>query len=159
LIKRLPLKVRLRRFARDLLHRMRRPRRVTCLDCGYLSFGGAEATGEDRVILAERMAAWGNVGISLDISLDTLRCFRSLWLEYRLLGGGDEVILSELDTDRRGCRGFDRHRPGFTPSEHLDLLSKRWEARRQFWLTVLGSAAGATLALLVAWLTWWWGIK
>lgn len=151
MIKRLPLRARLRRLALGIIRRIRHPTKVTCLECGFLSFGKAEATAEDRVLL-------GDFNMSPSISLDNLYCFRSLWLGS-VYGRGDEAIIDEIAADRRGCTGFDRHRPGFTPSEHLDLLSKRWEARRQFWFTVLGSATGAALALLVAWLTWRWGIK
>lgn len=107
------------------------------------------------MLLANRV---DRANISPSISLDNLRCFRSLWLDS-VYGGGDESIIYELAADRRDCTGFDRHKPGFTPSEHRDLLSKRWDARRQFWLTVLGSAVGSALALLVAWLTWHLGIK
>jgi hypothetical protein len=158
--RRQPLKVRLRRRARNLIHRIRRPRRVTCLDCGFLSFGEAEATKEDRVMLAARVGLAGrNVEVSPSISLDTIRCFRSRWIDYAVFGGDDDSILRELAMDRRGCPDFGTHRRGFSPKEHKDQLLKRWESRRQFFLTVLGSAVGSLLALLVAWLTWRLGIK
>lgn len=161
MLRRQPLKVRLRRFSRSLFHRLKRPRRVTCLDCGYLSFGEAEATVEDRVMLAHRVGelAETNAYMSPSISLDDLRCFRACWIDYAVYARNDYSILRELEMDRRGCKDFDRHRRGFKPYEHRDLLLKRWETRRQFFFTVVGSAVGSALALLVAWLTWRFGIK
>lgn len=160
MIRRPPLKVRIIRNARNLAHCIRHPRRITCLECGFLSFGGAEATCEDRVMVDARVALAGtNIEVSPSISLDKLCCFRSLWVDYAVYGGGDEGTIRELAMDRRGCAGFNPHRPGFKPGEHRDMLLKRWEARRQFFLTVLGSAIGATLALLGAWLTGRLGIK
>lgn len=107
-------------------------------------------TAEDRVILSAQ-ADETNLGLS--ISLDKLCCYRSLWINYAVFGLGDDGIIRELQEDRRDCAEFDRHRRGFKPSEHKDLLLKRWDSKRQFLLTVLGSVVGALLGLLVGWLT------
>lgn len=113
-------------------------------------------TAEDRVILSAQ-ADETNIGLS--ISFDNLCCYRSRWINYAVLGLGDDGILRELQEDRRDCAEFDRHRRGFKPNEHKDLLLKRWDSKRQFFLTVLGSAVGSLLGLLVGWLTWRLGIK
>ena len=93
------------------------------------------------------------------LSLDSLCCSRSLWDDYMISMRGEEGILDELNPGRRGCLGFLRHRPGFKPDEHRDLLWKWWEAKRHFLLTVAGSAIGSLLAFFLAWLARRFGIR
>jgi hypothetical protein len=109
-----------------------------------LSFGEAEATVADRVMLGAR-------GEGPCPSLEDLQCFRSLWIAYAIHGGGDEGVFSELEVDRRGCEGFLRHRPGWSPNEHRDLLSRRLETREKIALVALGSLLTLIGALLLAW--------
>lgn len=137
------LKVRLKRLARKSFLWIRHPRRVTCYQCGFLSFGNDEVTFQHRRFLAS-----GEEGLSVE----NLRCFLSCWTEYGVYGRGEDIVRSELESDRRDCPGFFRHREGWAPNEHRELLSKRWETKRQFFLTVLGAAVGSAFALLVRWL-------
>lgn len=144
-----PLKVRLKRFARRALLQIRHPRRVTCYQCGFLAFGDDEVTLQHREVLVS----------GEPISVEGLRCFRSCWTDYGVYGWGEDIVRSELELDRRNCPGFFRHREGWTPNEHRDLLSKRWDTKRQFLFTVLGSAVGSLLAFLIALIAWQFGIK
>lgn len=150
IIRKPPLRVRLKRFAHRAFLWIRHPSRVTCYQCGFLSFGEDEVTLQHREVLASG-------GPSL--SVENLRCFRSCWTEYGVYGWSEDIVRSELENDRRGCPGYFRHREGWKPNEHRDLLSKRWETKRQFFFTVLGAALGSALALLVAWLTVKLGVK
>lgn len=144
------LRARLKGLARRSFLRVKHPRRVTCYQCGFLSFGDNEVTFQHREILASGEPS---------LAVENLRCFRSCWTEYGVYDWSEDTVRSELEMDRRDCQGFFRHRPGFKPNEHRDQLLKRWETKRQFFFTVLGSALGSAFALLVAWLTIKFGLK
>jgi hypothetical protein len=134
----------LREFAHGVLVRAKHPRRATCLDCGFLALGDAEVTAADRVMLAAR-------GTSGCPSLDILRCSRSLWVGYDLtyVGTSAEGIFEELEADRRDCAGFLSYRPGWTPNEHRDLLTKALETREKALLAVLSFLLGVLTVLAV----------
>lgn len=134
-----PLKIRLKGFARRSFLRVKHPSRVTCYQCGFLSFGDNEVTFQHREVLASGEPS---------LSVEKLRCFRSCWTEYGVYEWGEDVVRSELEIDRRDCPGFFRHRQGWTPNEHRDLLSKRLETRQKIAFAFFGSF----LTLLVAWL-------
>lgn len=140
----------LRRLAHGLLIRVKHPKRVACLNCGFLSLGEAEVTAADRLMLSAK-------GAGACPDLEVLHCSRSLWVRYDLFYSGTnaEGIFEELEVDRRDCAGFLRHRPGWTPFEHRDLLSKTLEARQKITFAVVGSL----LTLFAAWLTKQLGIR
>lgn len=148
IIKRSPLKVRLKMLARRSLLRIRRPR--SCLECGFLAFGEEEATREDRESLGFE---------SLNHSLVKFHCFLSCWTDCAVYGWSEDSVRRELEADRRDCPSFFRHRRGWTPNEHRELVSKRWDTKRQIIITVFGSFLGSALTLLVGWLAWRIGIK
>lgn len=132
----------LRRWANRLLIRARL-RKSTCLNCGFLALGDAEVSEASRAELAARGMAGGP-------SLDQLRCSRSLWVAYDLAYAETDVegVYKELlEEDRRCCRGFMWHRPGFPPSEHRDLVLRKLDS----WQKLLFAVLGAALALLVQW--------
>jgi hypothetical protein len=137
----------LRRLIRTAYLRVNHPRRVTCLDCGFLSLGEAEVTHADRVML--HMKGTGGWCPSLDV----LGCSRSLWVNYDLTYSGTsaEVIFDELDLDRRSCDGFFKYKPGWTPTDHRELLSKHQESRQKIVSGILLAVASSILTVLVAW--------
>ena len=140
---------RMRKLARTLVVRTRRPFKVTCLDCGFLSLGSEEVSAANRAMLGAR-------GVGGCPSLDLLRCSRSLWVSYDLMyvGTDADAIFEELEGDRRGCRGFLRYRPGWAPNEHRELLSKALETRQKVFFTILGTILGLLAAWVVHFLGW-----
>lgn len=121
---------------------------MTCLDCGFLSGGSDEVSSANRAMLAAR-------GVGGCPSLDHLHCSRSLWVSYDLtyVGTNADAIFEELEGDRRGCRGFLRYRPGWTPNEHRDLVGKAFETRQKVIFTILGTGLG----LLAVWIAYFFG--
>lgn len=146
MIKRPPLSRRLRNRVDRLAVLARHPKRVTCLECGFLSLGEAEVTKAERRMLASR-------GVGSCPPLDVIRCSRALWVDYDLMYAGTDSdgIFDELEADRRGCEGFLRHEPGWTPNEHRELLKKVLENRRKIVLVLLAAVTGSITGLLGAW--------
>lgn len=122
----------------------RHPRRITCLDCGFLSFGDKEVSTANRILLHMR----GQAGCP---SLDVLGCWRSLWiiLDLSYFGGypADEIF-DMVEKQQRNCKGYFKYRPGLLPSDHQNLQLKALEWKQKLLFAVLGSV----LTLLVAWL-------
>lgn len=134
--------------ARHLAHWVRHPRLITCLECGFLALGTSEVSEADRFRLASR----GSTGYP---PLDQLCCARSLWVEYDLMyvSTNADALFKELEADRRGCSGFLRHRKGWRPSEHKDLLSKALETRQKIRFTIFGAILGLLVTLLATWIS------
>ncbi|SRR6266404_647432 len=125
---------------------VRHPRPVTCLDCGFLALGNEEVTRAERILLHGE----GSAGLPCSPEeLTDLNCTRSLWVDYDLtyVDGSAQGIFDELEQDRRGCAGFLRYRPGFSPSEHRDLLLKRMDSKEKLKFAVLGGI----VTLFFAW--------
>ena len=119
---------------------LRRPLRVTCLDCGFLAHEGA-----DEVDKAARLVLPAKGTIPLrEKYLNSLRCRRSLWVGFAVHGGPtlDEAIM------RRRCEGFLRYKPGRSPEEHMQSLSRSEERKAQFGYTFLAAFLAAVLALV-----------
>lgn len=109
---------------------LRRLRRVTCLDCGFLAHGRDEVTREGRALLACRGSAgmWSN--------WEAFNCSRSLWVTYDLTYARPSFqgILDEVESSRRTCEGFHRYIPGLSPSRHLEEALKKSERGFLRWL-------------------------
>jgi len=122
---------------------IRRSGRVTCADCGFLAYGNDEAHKVSRVLLA----AEGRHG--LPGGMETLQCYRSLWVNYDLTYSGHSIEgqLEEVN-NRRHCEGFLRYKPGLSPGEHKQRLAKSEERKSQFKYTLLAAVLAAILALV-----------
>jgi hypothetical protein len=134
---------RVKRIVRRAYGFIPHPLPVTCLDCGFLELAGQEVTPAERIMLATPSSAvqpdWKKVW-----------CHRNLWHGYELgyVGPAYEALEDELKKVRRDCEGFFRHRPGWSPAGHLELLLKAHEKRSNLFFLLLGSI----LTLLFTWL-------
>jgi hypothetical protein len=127
----------LRRRCYGLAGFLRDPRRATCRECGFFAFDGREVQTWMRIELSQTFPA------SRIAHPENLDCFRSMWTWPLYYASADaHVINEELETVRRGCEGFFRYRPGFSPAEHRDLTLKRSENRRGLWLMFLSAIVG-----------------
>src|SRR6266849_5049259 len=136
-----------RKPSQTILEFARHPFPVTCLDCGFLALGDEEVTRADRIMLH----CAGSAGAPCSPEeLKNLNCTRSLWVDYELtyLDGSAEGIFDELQRERRGCAGYLKYRPGFSPSEHRDLLLKRMDSKEKLKFAVLGGI----VTLFFAWI-------
>lgn len=136
-------RTRLRRMVRWLRGRIRHPRRVDCLDCGFLALGGEEVHDAARIEIATPSS-----GSQPDWK--RLWCHCNRWLDYDLMyvGPSYEALQDELQSDRRLCDSFLRYRHGWSPDEHRDLVLKKEELRVRVVLLLLGSVLGFVLGLL-----------
>src|SRR6266849_319499 len=119
-----------RKTSQTILGFARHPLPVTCLDCGFLALGDEEVTKAVRIMLH----CEGSAGLPCSPEeLKNLNCTRSLWVDYELtyLDGSTQGIFDELERERRGCAGYLKYRPGFSPSEHRDLLLKRMDRKEK----------------------------
>lgn len=139
---------RLAKFTRTAAAHLRHPRKPTCLDCGFLALGDAEVNKANRVLFAVR-------GVAGCPPVGALRCSRSLWVDYDLLYYRPDAaaIFEEIETDRSQCKGFHRYQEGYSPRDHLDLLSKAHDKAHDSRRTLLVVFLSAILAFIVAWLT------
>lgn len=120
---------------------IRRPLRVTCVDCGFLAFGKDEVHQASRVLVSAK----GQAG--LPSRMEDLQCHRSLWVGYDLDGYGSvEGQLNEA-ADPRHCKEFLRYKPGLSPEEHMQRLLKSEERKVQFRYTLIAALLAAILAL------------
>ena len=128
----------------------RHPLPVTCLDCGFLAFKDREVTSADRILLH----CEGSAGLPCSQeNLTNFNCTRSLWVDYDLTyfgGAPPQGIFDEVKRRRRGCVGYLKYRPGFSPREHQDLLLQRMDSKEKLKFAVLGAIAGGIVALLSA---------
>jgi len=135
----------LKGLGRTLVTYARHPRKVTCLNCGFLSFGeDTEVSTADRILLHA-------VKESPKLPpVDELCCSRKSWVDYDLIYGATDTggIIDEIQKDRRDCQAFFRYWPGWSPSGHRDLLLKAFEKRQKVFFTVLGVFLGALGSLL-----------
>ncbi len=56
---------------------LRHPRKITCLDCGFLALGDSEVTPANRILLEGR-------GVAGSPPLEDVRCSHALWVSYDL---------------------------------------------------------------------------
>ena len=135
-----------RKTSQTILGFARHPLPVTCLDCGFLALDDEEVTKADRIMLH----CEGNAGLPCSPEeLTNLNCTRSLWVDYDLnLRNSAQGIFDELQRERRGCAGYLKYRPGFSPSEHRDLLLKRMDSKEKLKFAVLGGI----VTLFFAWI-------
>lgn len=121
---------------------IRRPLRVTCADCGFLAFGNDEAHEASRTLLGAK----GSAG--LPGRMEDLQCYRSQWVQYDLTYF-DHSVDGQLDEVAypRHCKEFLRYKPGLSPKEHMQCLSRSEERKAQFWYTFLAALLAAVLTL------------
>jgi len=133
---------------------LRHPRGMTCLECGFLASGDFEVRTSDRVLLA----CSGEGGCP---PLNKLHCQRKLWVNYELGNWDDsrEGLFEEVQKKRRPCDGFLRYRPGWSPSEHRNLLQGKLEWRDKIFISATSAIGAAVLALFGQWLLKRWGVK
>ena len=93
--------------------------------------------------------------------LTKYNCTRSLWVHYDLTysGGSTRGIFDELKEQRRYCVGYLKYRPGFSPTEHRDILLKRVDSKEKLTFAMLGAIAGGIVALFFAWIAKHLGLK
>jgi len=144
---------RVRRAVRRFGGYLRHPRRVDCLDCGFLALGGYEVTEAERIQIATPSS-----GTQPDWK--KLWCHCNRWVRYELTytGPSYEGLQEELQQDRRTCKSYLRYREGWSPDEHRELRLKREEVRVRVLFLLLGSLLGSALTLLVKSLTNWLGL-
>jgi hypothetical protein len=123
------------------------PKGMTCLHCGFLALGDGEVSTADRVLLG----ANGEGGCP---PLNKLHCTRKLWVEYDLMyfDTSRDGLFAELHKRRRPCVGFLLYRPGWSPSEHRDLLRTKIDRRTQIVISAASAVGASGLTLLGAWL-------
>ena len=138
--------------------------RHSCLDCGFLSFGGDEASKDVRMIVAAK----GEAGWFRKENEDAVDCYKHLW--FWEIGDGPTVAIHEANQPRFHCSGFHRHVPGRPPEQHLKLEDEDREFRRRFILVLVppltavlgGLFVGLKLALgaaVIALVGLWAGLK
>lgn len=136
----------------------RHPFPVTCLDCGFLALGDEEVTRAGRILLQGE----GRAGLPCSREeLTDLNCTRSLWVNYDLTyyRSSAQGIFDELKRERRGCVGYLKYRPGFSPSEHRDVLLKRMDSNEKLKYATIGAIAGGIVTLFFAWIAKHLGLK
>lgn len=143
-----------RRLLRTAAAYCRHPRGMTCLDCGFLGADDHEVRRADRILLA----ASGEGGCP---ALNKIRCVRKLWVDYDLgnFDDGRTGLFEEVQKKRRPCEGFLAYRPGWSPSEHRDLLQTKLERHDKIVISAASAIGGSVLTLIGYWLLKHWGIK
>src|SRR6267154_164816 len=147
-----------RKTSQTILGFVRHPLPVTCLDCGFLALDDEEVTKAGRILLQGE----GNAGLPCSPEeLTNLNCTRSLWVDYDLtyFDGSARGIFDELEHDRRGRAGYLRNRPGFSPSEHRNLLLKGMDTKEKLKFAVNGGIAGGIVTLFFTWIAKHLGLK
>ena len=147
----------LRKLARSAFSYARYPRGVTCLNCGFLCTGkDGEVSRADRGMLS---FVSGKRGLAGCPDPTYIWCSRSLWIESEIAYSppNAEVILHEMQKQRRHCEGFFRYGPGWSPSGHKDLLLRAEDKRGKIYLTLLAASVGGIFGsfctLATQWLT------
>lgn len=131
-----------------LYAKIRHPLGVTCLECGFLAIGSHELNTSEREMLRCR-------GCDGCPPLDKIWCFKSLWVELDLIYHGNypgDDLLNEVNKNQRECWGFFRYRPGWTPSGHLELLSKSTDRKKNLIYSLIAGFLGGVLAIFIKWL-------
>lgn len=118
--------------------------RHRCLDCGFLSFDGHEASLAVQCIIS----AGGKAGWFSKEKEDAVDCYKRLW--FWDVGGGLDVIIYEANRRRSRCRGFHRHVPGRSPQDHLRLEDEERDFRRRLVLVVVPALIAILGGLLVS---------
>ena len=126
-----PFGIRVRRGLRKL-----RPRR-TCAECGFLAYGEEEARQTDRVLLG----CGSGSGTSPSGPAERWNCAKRFWLwELSYIQPDWGVVFDEVAKDRRGCRGFRRWKPGWSPAQHAESEERLAGFWRQLILKVTPKA-------------------
>lgn len=141
---------RLRRWRHNVVIFVRRPRRVTCLECGFLAWDSKEVDTPTRITLY-------NPGLAgQPAEFEKFHCLRSMWTwSLTYVDTDASIVRDELQQSRRGCDGYYRYRQGWSPGEHRDLVLKSSENRFRVWQVILSAAVGGAVALIVNRLTKW----
>lgn len=119
--------------------------RRRCLDCGFLSFDGDEASKDVRLTVA----AEGKAGWFRKEEEDDVDCYKRLW-SRELYGYGPDLAISEANRTRFRCVGFHRHVPGRSPQDHLKLEDDEREFHRKLVLVVVPPLIAVLSGLLVS---------
>jgi len=141
----------LRSFVHNMVSYIRHPFGVTCLDCGFLALEQQEIDKSKRI----QLHCKGTAGCP---PLEYLRCFRSLWVDLDLTyssGYPADDIFDIVEKQQRNCEGYFRYRPGWSPSDHRDLLLKTKER----WVRLLFALLGVVLTVFGMWLAKKLGLK
>lgn len=117
----------------------------TCTDCGFLAFGDSEADAASRILLCVTNP------VRLPEPVENWQCARKLWhWELDYVAPNWEAVLSEANSDRRGCPGFFGHSPGHSPADHFQLENAAKEFRRKLMLGLLPLLYGS-IGAAVGW--------
>ena len=116
--------------------------------------GDEEARQADRVLLGSGPSS----GTSPSEPAERWNCAKGLWLwELGYTQPDWGVVFDEVANDRRGCRGFRRWKPGWSPAQHAESEERSVDFRRQLILklapkamAVLYGLVGASIASIVA---------
>jgi hypothetical protein len=79
-------------------------------------------------------------------------CTRHLWFNLEIAGGDPDEIREEIDRQRKGCVGYLRYKPGWSPSEHKALVTKKEDRREKIVMVIAGGIIGGIIALFFQWL-------
>jgi len=143
-----------RNIVRGAVARLRHPKGMTCLRCGFLGFNDEELVTSSRILLSDE-------GSAEHPPLNEVRCTRALWVDYDLRNFEDarKGIFHELHKRRRPCEGFLRYTPGLPPSKHWELLRTKRERLDKMIYSAAGLISGFILTLLGQILLKRWGLK
>lgn len=117
---------------------------VSCNDCGFLACGDDNNEVDTAMRRLVGLAGTGSASQASQEYVDGLHCHRSQWPNY---GPFEKRILDELN-ERRHCKEFRRHKPGFSPDEHMKSLLDSEQRRAQFKYTVAAAILAAILTLI-----------
>lgn len=113
---------------------MFRPRKRTCLDCGFLTIDGNEVSPADRIILSTPgIPQNGLITSILQVNPGSTNCAKHLWTGQ---------VLEEINLPREQCRGFFRYEPGHNPTKHLELQEQRRREKLSWKIALLGIFGG-----------------
>jgi hypothetical protein len=135
----MPLKPPKHRFA------FLRRRKLTCLDCGFLTIEGRELSEAERIMLGTR-----GVSAVMPANPELTRCARSRWTEYELTYPSNSLdgVFEVIDRPREGCPEFLQHEGGYTPAQHFELQEQRRRERHEWRIARLGFFGGVLGAFI-----------
>ena len=127
--------------------------RRTCADCGFLAYGGEEARRVDRVLLV-LLGSGSSSGKSPSGPAERWSCAKGLWLwELGYTQPDWDVVIDEVAKNRRGCRGFSRWKPGWSPAQHTESEERAVDFRRQLILKMVPKMMAVLYGLIGAAIT------
>ena len=124
-------------------------KKLTCLECGFLTITGSELITAHRTHLAIFNPRHDKA--PLDINLT--RCYRNQW-ETRELQGflSKQDLLAELKADRRKCPHFTTYKLGYDPEQTVKRVEKKADRRYQFKRDAVMLLVGCLLTVIVMFL-------